>query len=350
MAITCNEKLEFNVRKLNTSKKILFAALDWGYGHMTRGSQRIVQFLQEGNIVEIACSENQESFFRNRFPELLLHVTLPNNHIQIESGRRLFFKLGLRAFEFRSNWKKEKSWLQKHVESNSYDLIYSDNRYGFYHPNVHSVLLTHQLTLPGPRFLLALPQLVLNANLKNFNEIEIPDFKNTPKLSGNLSHLKGTFQTTFIGPLSQVKPLQTSTKKQLLIILSGPEPQRSRFAKDILQETSQLGFQLVVAGESTVKSRNSNVTQLGYCNAKQLEQLMNESSHIVCRSGYSTLMELAAIGKKALLIPTSGQFEQEYLAKYWGEQFNFPTSNDYEISTKDFVKYLNDTSYFERRE
>jgi UDP-N-acetylglucosamine:LPS N-acetylglucosamine transferase len=212
------------------------------------------------------------------------------------------------------------------------------------------VLLTHQLTLPGPRFLLALPQLVLNANLKNFNEIEIPDFKNTPKLSGSLSHVKSNVQAKFIGPLSQVKPLHTSTKKQLLLILSGPEPQRTRFAKDIVQKTSQLGFQLVVAGESTVKSRNSNVTQLGYCNAKQLEQLMNESSHIVCRSGYSTLMELAAIGKKALLIPTSGQFEQEYLAKYWGEQFNFPTSNDYEISTKDFVKYLNDTSYFERRE
>ena len=317
---------------------------------MTRGSERISQFINEGNIVEIACSENQESFFRNRFPEFKLHVSLPNNHIHIESGKGLFFKLGLRVFEFHSNWKKEKSWLKKHLQSNTYDIIYSDNRYGFYHPNVHSVLLTHQLTLPGPRFLLALPQLVLNANLMNFNEIEIPDFKNTPKLSGNLSHLKGTFQATFIGPLSQIKPLHTSTKKQLLLILSGPEPQRSRFAKDILEETSQLEFQLVVAGESTVKSTNSNVTQLGYCNAKQLEQLMNESSHIVCRSGYSTLMELAAIGKKALLIPTSGQFEQEYLAKYWGEQFNFPTSNDSEISTKDFVKYLNDTSYFERRE
>ena len=317
---------------------------------MTRGSERISQFINEGNIVEIACSENQESFFRNRFPEFKLHVSLPNNHIHIESGKGLFFKLGLRVFEFHSNWKKEKSWLKKHLQSNTYDIIYSDNRYGFYHPNVHSVLLTHQLTLPGPRFLLALPQLVLNANLMNFNEIEIPDFKNTPKLSGNLSHLKGTFQATFIGPLSQIKPLHTSTKKQLLLILSGPEPQRSRFAKDILEETSQLEFQLVVAGESTVKTTNSNVTQLGYCNAKQLEQLMNESSHIVCRSGYSTLMELAAIGKKALLIPTSGQFEQEYLAKYWGEQINFPTSNDSEISTKDFVKYLNDTSYFERRE
>jgi hypothetical protein len=315
---------------------------------MTRGSERISQFIQDGHDVEIACSENQESFFRSRFPELVLHVTLPNNHIQIESGKGLFFKLGLRVFEFRSNWKKEKRWLKEHLEFNAYDIVYSDNRYGFYSPNVHSVLLTHQLSLPGPKLLLFLPQIVLNKNLKNFNTIEIPDYDTTNKLSGSLSKNKTHIPCSFIGPLSQVKFLQVPLKKQLLLILSGPEPQRSRFAKDILEETSQLGFNIIVAGESSIKSTNSNVTQLGYCNAKQLEQLMNESSHIVCRSGYSTLMELDSIQKKAILIPTSGQYEQEYLAKYWAEHFNFPIANENEISTKDFVDYLNTSSNFER--
>jgi len=316
---------------------------------MTRGSERILQFIQDGHTVSIACSENQESFFRNRFPDLMLYVSLPNNHIQIESGKGLFFKLGLRVFEFRSNWKKEKRWLKVHLESNTYDIIYSDNRYGFYHPNVHSVLLTHQLTLPGPKFLLFLPQLVLNKNLKHFHSIEIPDYNAGNKLSGELSKTNTKVSYTFVGPLSQVKLLEVPVKKQLLLILSGPEPQRSRFAKDILEETSPLGFKIIVAGESGIKSTNSNVTQLGYCNAKQLEQLMNESSHIVCRSGYSTLMELDAIQKKALLIPTSGQYEQEYLAEYWAEQFNFPTANENEISTKDFVDYLNTSTNFERR-
>ena len=316
---------------------------------MTRGSERISQFIQEGNTVEIACSENQEPFFKTKFPSLKIHITLPNNHIQIESGKGLFFKLGLRVFEFRSNWKKEKNWLSKHLESNTYDLIYSDNRYGFYHPNVHSVLLTHQLTLPGPKLLLLLPQMVLNKNLNRFNEIEIPDFNEEPKLSGNLSRTTSRVNATFIGPLSQIKKNQSSTKKQLLLILSGPEPQRSRFAKDIVEETLQLGFPIVVAGESKSIPKSELVKELGYCNSAELEKLMNESSHIVCRSGYSTLMELATIGKKALLIPTSGQFEQEYLAKYWEEQFNFPTANENEISTKDFVNYLNDSTHFERR-
>jgi hypothetical protein len=316
---------------------------------MTRGSERISQFIQDGNTVEIACSENQETYFRKKFPALIVHVTLPNNHIQIESGKGLFFKLGLRVFDFRANWKKEYTWLSSHLENNLYDIIYSDNRYGFYHPNVHSVLLTHQLTLPGPKWLLFLPQLVLNKNLKNFNAIEIPDFIHKPKLSGNLSNTKSSVPASFIGPLSQIRRIQTSTKKQLLLILSGPEPQRSRFAKDIVEEILQLGFPIVVAGESKSIPKSELVTELGYCSSTELEIQMNESSHIVCRSGYSTLMELATIGKKALLIPTSGQFEQEYLAKYWEEQFNFPTANENEISTKDFVNYLNDTTHFERR-
>jgi len=316
---------------------------------MTRLSERISQFIAEGNFVEIACSENQESFFRNKFPEIQLYVTLPNNHIQIESGKGLFFKLGLRVFEFRANWKKEKRWLEEHLEFNSYDIIYSDNRYGFYHPSVHSVLLTHQLALPGPKALLFLPQLVLNKNLKNFNTIEIPDFENTPKLSGKLSSARAHAKASFIGPLSQIKRIQAPLKKQLLVILSGPEPQRSRFAKDIIEEVVQLGFPIIVTGESKPLPQSQLVKALGYCNSSELEQLMNESSHIVCRSGYSTLMELATIGKKALIIPTSGQYEQEYLAEYWAEQFNFPTADENGISTKDFVDYLNTSTNFERR-
>ena len=316
---------------------------------MTRGCERIAQFIQEGSSVEIACSKNQEKFFRTRFPELTIHVSLPDNHIQIESGKGLFFKLGLRVFEFRANWKKENSWLKNHLKYNTYDILYSDNRYGFYNPNVHSVMLTHQLTLPGPKLLLFLPQLVLNKNLKHFNEIEVPDFEDSPLLSGNLSQNKTYVKASFIGSLSQIKRIQIPIKKQLLLILSGPEPQRSRFAKDIVEETLQLGFQIVVAGESKPLPKSDLIEVRGYCNSAELEMLMNESSHIVCRSGYSTLMELETIGKKALLIPTSGQFEQEYLAKYWEEQFNFPTANENEISTKDFVNYLNDTTHFERR-
>jgi hypothetical protein len=295
---------------------------------MTRGSERIEQFLLQGNVVEIACSENQKSYFRNRFPFLKIYVTLPNNRIEISSGKGLFFKLGLRVFEFRSNWKKENRWLKEHLESNSYDIVYSDNRYGFYNPNVHSVMLTHQLSLPGPSLLLKLPQWVLNKNLKNFNEIEIPDYSETPNLSGNLSQQKNNIKTSHIGPLSQIKQIETTEKKQLLLILSGPEPQRSRFANDILEETSHLGFPIVIAGEGKIKVNAKHISYLGYCNAELLSKLMNESSHIVCRSGYSTLMELDAINKKALLIPTSGQYEQEYLAKYWAEQFNFPTANE----------------------
>lgn len=47
----------------------------------------------------------------------------------------------------------------------------------------------------------------------------------------------------------------------------------------------------------------------------QLEQGLQESSLVLCRSGYTTVMDLVKLDKKAFFIPTPGQFEQEYLAK-----------------------------------
>ena len=47
-----------------------------------------------------------------------------------------------------------------------------------------------------------------------------------------------------------------------------------------------------------------------------LNKLICESAFVICRSGYSTIMELMASEKNASLVPTPGQAEQEYLAKY----------------------------------
>jgi len=44
--------------------------------------------------------------------------------------------------------------------------------------------------------------------------------------------------------------------------------------------------------------------------------MLNRARVIVTRSGYTTLMELAELGKRALFVPTPGQSEQEYLARF----------------------------------
>ena len=50
-------------------------------------------------------------------------------------------------------------------------------------------------------------------------------------------------------------------------------------------------------------------------NSTQLETAFNESELVLSRSGYTTVLDLAKLGKKAFFIPTPGQYEQEYLAE-----------------------------------
>jgi predicted glycosyltransferase len=50
--------------------------------------------------------------------------------------------------------------------------------------------------------------------------------------------------------------------------------------------------------------------------ADELRQEIERAEWVISRCGYSTIMDLVALQKKALLIPTPAQTEQEYLAAY----------------------------------
>jgi len=60
-----------------------------------------------------------------------------------------------------------------------------------------------------------------------------------------------------------------------------------------------------------------DLTVHDFADAALLTRLLPAAQHIICRSGYSTLMDVYAItqGEKLILIPTPGQTEQVYLAK-----------------------------------
>ena len=65
----------------------------------------------------------------------------------------------------------------------------------------------------------------------------------------------------------------------------------------------------------------------------ELEQAFNESERVLCRSGYTTIMDLVKLQKKAFFIPTPGQYEQEYLAKKYKEEglVPFAMQDDFKI-------------------
>jgi uncharacterized protein (TIGR00661 family) len=190
--------------------------------------------------------------------------------------------------------------------------------------------------------------------IKKYNECWIPDTNEAPNLTGELGHLKtNKLNLKYIGPLSRMRKKETEKQYDLMIILSGPEPQRTfleeKLQKEIIRYTGNVVFVKGVVEKTQSKQQIKNVTHYNFMNTKQLEQTFNESELVLCRSGYTTVMDLAKLGKKAFFIPTPGQYEQEYLAKKLQDEQLVPyaTQNDFTIEDLSKVKSFKGLSQFE---
>lgn len=211
--------------------------------------------------------------------------------------------------------KLAKKWVKQH------DLIgiISDNRLGVISKKVPSVFITHQLNvLSGSTTWISskLHQRII----RKYTECWVPDFAEKPNLTGKLGHLKNhDSHIRYIGPLSRFEKSPAAQKSDLLVVLSGPEPQRTQLEEKLSTELLKFdGKVLIVQGivENEQRfSENKNITFCNFLTSRELEKAFNETKIVLCRSGYTTIMDLAKLGKKALLIPTPGQYEQEYLAK-----------------------------------
>ncbi|PKP15429.1 MAG: glycosyltransferase, partial [Bacteroidetes bacterium HGW-Bacteroidetes-23] len=162
----------------------------------------------------------------------------------------------------------------------------------------------------------------------------------------------------YIGPLSRLNKKELPKKYDLMVILSGPEPQRSMLEMHLKEEIKRyVGDVVFVRGiiEPEQKSEQiDHVTFYNFMTSGQLEQTFNESELVLCRSGYTTVMDLAKLGKKAFFIPTPGQFEQEYLAKKYKKdgvvpytkQEKFVIENLYDVDLyKGLQSFKNDLNW-----
>jgi len=206
------------------------------------------------------------------------------------------------------------------------DLIISDHCYGIYHPGIPSYFISHQISFAMPGGLAALGPLAARMNRhfhEKFDKIIIPDFRDAGRglLSGNLSRLPAEDKKyVFGGILSSINRQAINEPLDLLVSISGPEPQRTIFEKKILQQIESVPGEKVVAlgkSETTKLVHNSAGLQVySHIPRREMTRLFNCAGLIVSRPGYSTLMELAELGKQALLIPTPGQTEQMSLARH----------------------------------
>ncbi|MEO1032202.1 MAG: glycosyltransferase, partial [Bacteroidota bacterium] len=253
------------------------------------------------------------------FPNLR-SLTLPSYNITY-SKKASSFKLKLikDSPHLLKTIKKEKKAIEAFIKTENISGIISDNRFGIRHKSIPSIFITHQLrVLSGSTTWLSskLHQKII----MKFDECWIPDHIGTNNLSGDLGHPEG-FQSSvkYLGPLSRFKKLDRPTKYNLLVVLSGPEPQRTFLEEKLLKELeSYEGNVCFVKGkikDHQNKTERGHITTYNYMTSDELEVAINESDLILSRSGYTSIMDYAKLEKKAFFIPTPGQFEQEYLAE-----------------------------------
>lgn len=323
------------------NKKIILAPLDWGLGHAARCVPLVKHLQDNGNIITIACTKKQRDFYERELHSVL-YEDMFGYGVNYPKTIPLFLTIALQLPRIFSVIKRENKWLKKYYEKHRPDLIISDNRFGFYHLSVESIFITHQLHIRPPFFEKPVNS-INHSYIKKFQQVWVPDMEDENiSLSGRLSHppLKNT---QYIGPLSRFKKEENAQCKfDVLVLLSGPEPQRSLLEEKLV---SILAYKKIktalVRGTNSFFKKQDNFFVKNLANTEELQELLLSSEKIICRSGYSTLMDLHAVNKKALLIPTPGQTEQEYLAAYWQEKFGFEVLQQGMISEERISRYLN---------
>ena len=301
------------------TKNILVAPLNWGLGHATRCIP-IIRELEKNGFTPIIASDGVALALLKKEFSHLTALELPSYQIEYaKKGENFKWKLIKNSPKTINAILSEKQLVKKWVKE--YDLkgIISDNRLGVHSKKVPSVFMTHQLTVLSGKTTWISSKLH-QFFIRKFDECWVPDIEKAPNLTGKLGHLKSSnLNIKYIGVLSRLEKKVLEIKYDIMVLLSGPEPQRTILEEKLIEELKDNKEKIVfIKGKVTkeqVKEQKGNITFYNFMQSEELEKTFNESEMVLCRSGYTTVMDLCKLQKKAFFIPTPGQFEQEYLAK-----------------------------------
>lgn len=305
---------------MSTQKNILVAPVFWGLGHATRCIP-IIKQLQNFNYNVILASDGAAlELLRKEFPTLD-YIQLPGYNIRYPK-KGYFFKLKLisQLSPILKTIKKEHKILNAMLPEKNIHGIISDGRLGLSSAKVPSVYITHQLQLHTGKTTF-ISSWYHRKLMEKFDAVWIPDFINpVAGLSGKLGHPKKLpHNAKYIEPLSRFNKKELPKTIDYLIVLSGPEPQRSMLEEVLIKELQNSDKKIVlVQGKIEEKQKREKIGVIdvvNYMHSDELEQVLNQCEYVISRSGYSTIMDLARLEKKAFFIPTPGQYEQLYLSK-----------------------------------
>ena len=333
---------------------VLVAPLDWGLGHVTRCIPIIKELIRRNVRVMVAANPSQKSLLKCEFPQIEF-VEIPGYEVRYKSGILLKWALLFRIPSILKQIKKENTWLKKFLNQYPVDAVISDNRYGLYNHTCCCIFVTHQLQIQsgigfsynalhnqdakrrqknksdfgGRRSLIAnfINRRILKINYKfieKFSACWVPDIHGESAIAGELSHPEylPSVPVKYIGPLSRFQKSEKNFRKNtLLILLSGPEPQRTEFENILFHQLAHSTIDTIVVrglpGSDVVIPHIRDGVQIwNHLSSDTLNEILNSAEYIIARSGYSTVMDLLTVKRNAIIVPTPGQTEQEYLGMY----------------------------------
>lgn len=312
-------------------KHILFGVFDWGLGHATRAKPLIAALLDKGHAVDIISTGRALAVLDEHFSTACTYHDVPSIVSPYTKSENFVWNFALSTPRMLASLKKARALSKKIIRENAYDLVISDCRYDVYDQPKNSFLINHQLRFAAPSGTETFLEAWLAYRMEKFGRIIVPDYP-SPKfnLTGKLSH-KLTFipqkRIAYIGHLSHLRRLERDRDIDYFITLTGPEPQRSILEEKIFRQAEALDGDIVIAGGNPDRAKpklSGRISYFPYLNTAEMEDYLNRARFFISRSGYTSMMELAEVGlSRALLIPTPGQTEQEYLGDYYEKRSFF---------------------------
>ncbi len=331
---------------MGESKNILISPLNWGLGHASRIIPIIDYCLNSGKTIILGGNGDAISLLKKKYPELKC-VYIPAPAMHYGKKRAMGISFYFRIFLMIANLIRERFITARIIQKYDIDTIISDNRPGIYSRKVKSIYITHQVNIfcsPNGGFFSKLYTNIHKRIISKYNFCWVPDLDQENNISGKLSKNDYKPSLHYVGPLSRFSTIKSitckNTKFNIVCIVSGPEPQREIFEQILIRKfKNSTNKTLIIRGLPDSKEKLKSIGNLSFenhCNDADFLHYLNTAEIIVCRSGYSSVLDLIITGNNAILVSTPGQPEQEYLAKYLNRKHGFNSIEQSEICDYNF--------------
>lgn len=312
--------------------QIIYGVCSWGLGHATRSLPVLRRLLNEQHNLTVISNGRSLEVLKKELGEQATYVDIPDYPMLLSENTRQFLAKSMLYWPvFIKRIEDGLAQLQKILDKKHYDCIISDARYDMYSKKVPSFFMSHQMRIMNPLQIKMFEHAMERFNMfffKRYVGVIVPDYKEN-NLSGDLSHNLERIDEDaihYVGALSDFTKRPLKKDIDYLISISGPEPQRSMLEEKLASQAEELNGTVVMTlgkAEKYSITKKNHITTYSFVTKELREELLNKAKLVISRSGYSTLMDVAVVGTKALFIPTPGQIEQEYLSKYHHELGTF---------------------------